>query len=330
MTLISIITPSFNQGKFLEENLHSIAKQQQKGFEIEHIIIDGQSEDNSVEIIKKHEKHLAYWISEKDNGQSHAINKGLKHATGDIITWLNSDDFYEPDTLEYVLTEFQNNPGVSVIHGKTLLFGDSIKSVINGLETNIKPSQYLPYMRFPQPSSFFKAEVFRKNGTLNNNLHYAMDFELVVKAVLSGFRFLRSDKLLSHYRIHNNSKSNHDMKFLNEWETVFCKALASLHNGQQWLDVLNEFGINNKMSDERYNCQISFTDFELEEAVLEHLYIQYHYHYKSHNKVFCTQLNNWLKQNYPSFYNKRSFNKYHIRQNYLPKAILKLGRKLLG
>lgn len=324
---ISVIVPSFNQGRFIKQTILSVINQTYTNHEL--IIIDGGSTDETCSILNEHEKYFKYWVSEKDKGQSHAINKGLQKTNGEIITWLNSDDFYEPDTLEHIVNLFHNHPEVSVIHGNTLLFGDRMKPLLNGVETDLKPHQYLPYMRFPQPSSFFKAEVFKGTGKVNEDLHYAMDFELVVKAILAGNRFLKSDKLLSHYRIHGSSKSNHDMKFLKEWETVLCKALASLKNGHVWLDKLNGFGISSKGSDECYHCSVSFTDAELEEVVLEHLHLQYHYHYKIHDKAFCTLLNSWFKQNYPDFYTRRKFNKYHIRQTYLPKSILNLGRKLL-
>ena len=101
---ITIITPSFNQGNYLEQTIDSVLSQNYSN--LEYIIIDGGSADNSVDIIKKYEKHLAYWVSEKDKGQTNAINKGLKIATGDIVNWLNSDDYYEPDALHKVADAF--------------------------------------------------------------------------------------------------------------------------------------------------------------------------------------------------------------------------------
>src|ERR1700741_4157141 len=95
---ISIVTPSFNQGQFLEQTIDSILSQQYPG--LQYIIIDGGSTDNSVEIIKKYEKHLHFWVSEPDKGQSHAINKGLNIATGEVFNWLCSDDYYTPGSLK--------------------------------------------------------------------------------------------------------------------------------------------------------------------------------------------------------------------------------------
>src|SRR5258705_8734991 len=97
---ITIVTPSFNQGSFLEQTILSVIGQQYS--DLEYIIMDGGSTDNSVEIIKKYESHLAHWESEKDRGQAHALNKGFALATGNIFGWLNSDDFYLPGTLSFV------------------------------------------------------------------------------------------------------------------------------------------------------------------------------------------------------------------------------------
>ena len=110
---ISIITPSLNQGKYLESNIISV--HQQPYTHREHLIIDGGSTDNTNQIIQKHQEKLAYWVSEKDNGQSEAINKGFKKASGDILTWLNSDDQLMPGSLEKVASIFENNPTIDVV-----------------------------------------------------------------------------------------------------------------------------------------------------------------------------------------------------------------------
>jgi cellulose synthase/poly-beta-1,6-N-acetylglucosamine synthase-like glycosyltransferase len=151
---ISIIIPSFNQGQFIEATIVSVLGQSYKNFEI--IIIDGGSADNTVEIIKKYESHIRYWISEKDKGQSDAINKGLKISSGHIVTWLNSDDYYESNALEIIANIFITEPNVDLVHGKSRLFGENVKSQIVGLKQDLLLQEYLAYMRFPQPSSFFK------------------------------------------------------------------------------------------------------------------------------------------------------------------------------
>ena len=123
---ISIITPSFNQGSYLEQTIDSVLSQNYPN--LEYIIIDGGSIDQSVDIIKKHKKHLAYWVSEPDRGQSAAINKGLHKSTGDIINWLNSDDYYEPYTLRSVAEALQDRE-VQVVCGRSRLFRNNNEAV---------------------------------------------------------------------------------------------------------------------------------------------------------------------------------------------------------
>src|SRR5450759_2806690 len=115
---ISVITPSYNQGQFLEETILSVINQNYPN--LEYFIIDGGSTDNSIEIIKKYEKHLTYWVSEKDNGQAHAINKGFKKATGDIVCWINSDDLLIQGAINTISNYFSRNPDVQFINGYTL------------------------------------------------------------------------------------------------------------------------------------------------------------------------------------------------------------------
>src|SRR5437763_884238 len=125
---ITVITPSYNQGKFLEETIVSVISQ---GYpNLEYMLIDGGSTDNSIDIIKKYRTYFSYWISEKDSGQSEAINKGLKKATGEIISWLNSDDLYTAGCLQHVAEHFAKHREAALVHGKTILFGDRKKELI--------------------------------------------------------------------------------------------------------------------------------------------------------------------------------------------------------
>src|SRR5262247_2795633 len=123
MTLkLTIVTPSFNQGRFLEQAILSVLDQ---GYEpLEYIIIDGGSTDESVSIIKRYEPKLAYWVSEKDRGQVHAINKGLERATGEIVAFLNSDDVYLPGAFNAAISHFVDSPESNWLCGDTIMFGE--------------------------------------------------------------------------------------------------------------------------------------------------------------------------------------------------------------
>jgi glycosyltransferase involved in cell wall biosynthesis len=118
---LSIVTPSFNQAQYLEETILSVLNQ--KYVSLEFIIIDGGSTDGSVDVIRKYENRLSYWVSEKDNGQAHALNKGLERATGDIVAYLNSDDLYLPGAFESVINYFREHPQCEWVCGDTFMFG---------------------------------------------------------------------------------------------------------------------------------------------------------------------------------------------------------------
>jgi len=214
---ISIVTPSYNQGKFIEETIRSVLLQ---GYpNLEYIIIDGGSTDQSVEIIKKYEKWLIYWISEPDQGQSNAINKGFAKASGEIFAWLNSDDYYLNMALKQVATEFTKQP-VSV--GGVVGLGHKInlkKEIIytpTASELNYETFlQWLNGGNFMQPSAFFRKQAWEKCGPLREDLQYPMDVDLFLK-IAKTYQFKRINESLSHAYTHETAKTT--------GERIFCKA----------------------------------------------------------------------------------------------------------
>ena len=205
---ISIITPSFNQGRFLEQTIKSVLDQSYPN--LEYIIIDGGSSDNSVEIIRKYEKSLAYWVSEPDGGQTHAINKGLKRATGEIIAYLNSDDFYLPGSLQKVAEFFSANPDVGLMYGDCNIIDEKGTVVLRKRELQFDYTMGCMIgfgVLIPQPSAFIRRETFQKVGYFNEEFQNSMDSEY-------WFRVARAAKIrhmpaaLSAFRIHGDSKTN--------------------------------------------------------------------------------------------------------------------------
>lgn len=182
---ISIITCSYNQGQFLEEAISSVLSQNYPN--LEYIIIDGGSTDNSVEIIKKYEKYLTYWISEKDKGQADALNKGFAKATGDIFAWLNSSDIYNPGILHKVAEYWVRYPDCHFLAGD----GEHVDSTDTKIEyyIKVKPYSFKELLHFcggtylPQPSVFFSREAFLQAGGLNPALYYTMDLDLWLRIV---------------------------------------------------------------------------------------------------------------------------------------------------
>jgi len=181
---ISIVTPSFNQAQYLEETIRSVLLQNYPN--LEYIIIDGGSTDGSVEIIKKYSPWLTYWVSEPDRGQSHAINKGFQHATGDILAFINSDDFYLPDAFmlvaENLSIDYQLFVGITLqIDADGILSG---KRRAPSLAVDDVADWQKNWFR--QPGCFFSKEVFEKVGGIDESLNYSLDFDLWVKILKVG------------------------------------------------------------------------------------------------------------------------------------------------
>lgn len=228
---ISIITPSYNQGQYLERTILSVLNQ--KYSNLEYIIIDGGSTDCSVEIIKKYDAQLAYWISEPDNGQASALNKGLAKATGDIIGWINSDDWYEEDVFDLIAENFSKNSIDLLIGNCTVVFQDEAIRGFTVKPFNVSYQSMLRYWKTnfcpPQPSIFFSKRLLKQVGLLDENLRYAMDLDLWLRMAQES-KFYYIDKNLSYYLIHNNSKSGSDngmKKFVVEWKSVCYNRLKT-------------------------------------------------------------------------------------------------------
>lgn len=216
MRKISIITPSFNQGQYLEQTIDSVLSQQYSN--LEYIIIDGGSTDNSVEIIKKYAKHLSYWVSEKDNGQSDAINKGLRIASGEIINWLNSDDWYNPDTLQKVNHYFEQED-IFVVSGRSDVWKNEQLKVCNpGVDVYPTLEKTIGWARIDQPETFFRSSAIKKMGWLNPDLHYVMDREWWIRYLMlfGQENILKIEDVLVNFRLHGGSKTQNFQKLFEE------------------------------------------------------------------------------------------------------------------
>lgn len=203
---ISIVTPSFNQGQYIEQTILSVLNQDYPN--LEYIVIDGGSTDNTVEVLKKYKDRLTYWISEPDSGQSEAINKGLRRCTGDIFNWLCSDDYLEPGALHAVAALFLASRPDIVAGRARLLFPDQPPAFsITTVQDNLEEMIYKAHIC--QPSTFFRMKVVQQLGPLNPKLHYMMDAEWWLKYLLvSGKEKIKqTDAVLANYRYHGNSKS---------------------------------------------------------------------------------------------------------------------------
>lgn len=216
--MVSIITPSYNQGVYLEDAIRSVLSQE-GDFYLDYIIQDAASTDNSVSIIKKYDgllknkkwqikcKGIEYrWSSKKDKGQADAIKKGFYMAKGEILAWLNSDDVYEPLAIKKALDAFSRNPDAAMAYGRSYYID------ANGDEKGEYPASPFDMKKLAvfnfisQPSVFFRRKAYEKSGMINEKLRYAMDYDLWIRLSTQG-SVVFIDEPLSRYRMHEESKT---------------------------------------------------------------------------------------------------------------------------
>jgi glycosyltransferase involved in cell wall biosynthesis len=203
-TLVSIITPSYHQAPYLEQTIQSVLGQDYP--RIEYIVIDGGSTDQSVEIIKKYEDRLAYWISEKDKGQAEAINKGFARASGEIIAWLNSDDYYMLNTVSVAVRCFEQNPDVVMVYGDMLAV-DENGHTINVLKYGqLSLEDLLCFQIIGQPSVFFRRSALEKDELVEPTFHFMLDHHLWIRLAQQG-RILHVPQIWSAARYHPEAKN---------------------------------------------------------------------------------------------------------------------------
>ncbi len=244
---ISIVTPSYNQADYIEQTIQSVVSQE-GDFELEYLVMDGGSTDDTIEILKKYEDKLI-WYSEKDEGQSDAVNKGLKRVTGEIIGWINSDDLYEPGAFRRVLDLFSRKPAAKWVYGKCRIIDENNREIrrLITLYKNILLCRYsynrlLTANYISQMTVFFRRELVNTVGYLDVNNHTAMDYDYWLRiGKLYPPRFI--NEYLADFRWYTQSKSGADYRqqLIDAFNTA--KRHASGKRWPIWLHKLNSWKI---------------------------------------------------------------------------------------
>jgi glycosyltransferase involved in cell wall biosynthesis len=321
----SIITPSFNQGAFLEQTIDSVLSQ---GVDLEYIVIDGGSKDNSLEIIKKYQRHLAYWVSETDLGQSHAINKGLKKATGEIANWINSDDYLQPRALQIIREHFLD-PNINVVAGRSNIIQESkILRESNG--TDLYKDNFaktLGWARIDQPETYFRKKIFDQLGFLNERLHFIMDKEFWIRYLLSdGLMHIKKiPDVLVNFRLHANSKTlSKTANFLLEENSVMYQ-VAKANNLHQIAYAMSQI------------LPITATDanpgYVIADKVLAGRALSYfllyradeYYYQEDHNK--CMQLLSIITREHLNDKDLQLYKKLNFRSAYVPVFLKRISHR---
>jgi glycosyltransferase involved in cell wall biosynthesis len=203
--LISIVTPSYNHARYVEETIQSVLSQDYP--QLEYLIVDSGSTDGTIDVIRKYEDKLVWWVSQKDQGQTDAINRGFARATGDILAWLNSDDTYEPGAVTAAIKYLQEHPDIGMVYGDCNYINESgdVIGRLHSAQTN-----YLllrrGYTHIPQQTMFFRADLWRRLGPLDPSFYFAMDYDLWTRiAAHAAIRYVPQTR--ANFRLHASRKT---------------------------------------------------------------------------------------------------------------------------
>ncbi len=264
---ISIITPSYNQGQYIEDTILSVINQDYPN--LEYIIIDGRSKDNTTGIIKKHESKISHWESKKDKGQSDAINKGLKLASGEIVAWLNSDDMYTENALKRVVEIFKKNPDVDIVYGNVWqCYSDKTEKHIN---VKFNPKHFLTGVKMHQPSVFWRRKVHEQVGHLDEALYYTMDYDLWLR-LFYNYKSYKTETILSKFRCHDEAKTNNNPKGIYmDYRKCISRFFRSA-GFEKYIPVLRALKIYDHSDTQIYKIAHQFTEKAKQDIIDEYAF----------------------------------------------------------
>ena len=204
--LVSIVTPSYNQGDYLEETIRSVLDQ---GYpRLEYIVMDGGSTDGSVDIIRKYADRIAHWESGRDAGQADALRRGFAMATGEVFAWLNSDDSLGPGALAVVGGFFASHPEMELVYGNLNFIDAEGKRIFTAYPVLDLRNLIYENHFVPQQAMFWRRGLYEGAGGVDPTLRFAMDFDLTLRFLREGARVAKIDRVLGNFRIHPEAKSS--------------------------------------------------------------------------------------------------------------------------
>ena len=232
LPLVTVVTPSFNQARFLAATMESVFNQSYPN--IEYIVVDGGSTDGSLELIKQHAHRLAYWVSEPDKGQTEAINKGFARASGDVLAWLNWDDPYEPAPVSQAVKRLQQDPEVGLVYGEANFIDEHGRKIgqFPAAQTNYERLRR-GYVHVPQQAAFWRADLWRQVGPLDEDLYFAMDYDLWLRLAKIARVQYYPNQVWANFRLHGDSKT------IAEDDRCWSE-MVQIHkrDGGHWLSIL--------------------------------------------------------------------------------------------
>jgi glycosyltransferase involved in cell wall biosynthesis len=258
---VSVVTPSYQQGQFIKRTLESVANQIAPDLEIEHVVFDGGSTDNTVDILNGFSPAVR-WVSKKDKGQTDAVNQGIRATSGEIIGWLNSDDVYYPRAIARVTAYFKANPEVDVVYG----MADHINLEDHAFESY--PTEPWNFERLKetcyicQPALFFRRRVVEQYGLLDESLNYCMDYEYWLRLGKAGVRFAYLEEKLAGSRLYADNKTlGSRVKVHKEINDMFKRLFGKVPD--RWLcnyaHAVVDAKLNRSQAPRRYVFQVAFS-----------------------------------------------------------------------
>jgi glycosyltransferase involved in cell wall biosynthesis len=204
--LVSIVTPTFNQARYIDATIRSVLDQDYPN--IEYIIVDGGSTDGTQEVIQKYADRLAWWVSEPDRGQTDAINKGFARARGEVLAWLNSDDTYQPGALRAAVEALQARPEAAMVYGDANYIAEDGRVIgqFPAAQTDYRRLRQ-GYVHIPQQSAFWRAAYWRQVGPLDPSFYFAMDYDLWVRMSALAPLFYIPGQVWANFRLHSGAKT---------------------------------------------------------------------------------------------------------------------------